>query len=58
MENSVQTPSTSRAQLAKGVLKALFTTSPKDETEVVVDSTGSVELIKKTEPESQSASTN
>jgi len=33
-----------RAQLAKGVFKALFTTSPRKPTEVVVTEDGSVEV--------------
>lgn len=45
MERSVKPDSDpGRAQLARGVFKALFTTSPRQPTEIVVAEDGSVEV--------------
>lgn len=45
MEGPAKTDSSpGRGQLAKGVLKALFTTSPRHPTEVVVTEDGSIEV--------------
>jgi hypothetical protein len=51
MESAAPTPSqSSRGKLARGILRALFTTSPNEDTKVVVTDEGEVEVTPAEEP--------